>query len=440
MTVPLCPYLASYQIPGHLIGEISITQNRRSKIIISLQGYSKERMDFSDADEETFLPSEDILEEYTVSDAVMSAESDVEEENGNEEPEEIEEEKGAEDPSRHGIHPSALFSGIQDEAYTADLQPGKDILLAGGGDDRAYLYEFGTMTLLEEFSSFGDSIIDVQFCPSNPKRYLLAAMNGKIIVGEVGSEVRGEADGPEELSWCRWHPRAPAILGGSGDGLLWIWQVKFTAQAIAIECMHVLGGHTGNITTHAFSRCLGEEGKLVVTGDEQGGVLVWRLRDGASVVKYHMPAMATFIACHPTAEVAVVGMEDGRYSVISLSSMSIINRGAIGEVSIEAILFMPTMLLLSDMDGKISALDSNSFALRWEKRLEAGVTRIVSVENLVLVGLANGAILGMDARDGTEKARWMGSTDGSCAVNELRLEGGRFIAAFDDGNVQVYTL
>lgn len=400
-------------------------------------------MDFSDADEETFLPGEDILEEYTVSDAVIISSSDDDDEKvEGEEIEEVEQdesEDGTPDTSRQGIHPMALFSGIQAEAYSADLLPGRDILLAGGGDDQAYLWDFGKMSLLKEFGPFGDSVIDVQFCPSNPKRYLVAVMSGKIIVGDLVSGLSGEADGPEELTWCRWHPKAPAILGGSGDGLLWIWQVKAT-ESISIDCMHVLGGHTGSITTHAFSRVSGEEGKLLVTGDETGGVLVWRLRDGASVVKYNMPSMATFITCHPTSEVAVVGMEDGRYAVISLSGMSIIHKGSMGEISIETIHYTASFLILSDMGGKLMALDASSFALRWTKNVEHGVTRLCAQENLLILGLANGGIIGLDVRDGSEKARWMGSTDGSCAVNELRVEESRFIAAFDDGNVQVYSL
>ena len=240
------------------------------------------------------------------------------------------------------------------------------------------------------------------------------------------------------MTWCRWHPKAPAILGGSGDGLLWIWQVKSVDN---VECMHVLGGHIGAITTHAFSRVAGEEGKLLVTGDESGNVLVWRLRDGASVLKYSMPAMATFIACHPGSEVAVVGLEDGRYTVISLSGMSIIHKAALGDVSIEAMHYhTPAFLLISDMNGKLSAFDANTFTLRWSHTLETGITRLAGLENLLIVGLANGGILGMDVRDGRELDRWMGSADGSCAVNELRVDVDRFIAAFDDGNVQVYSL
>jgi WD40 repeat protein len=410
-------------------------------------------MDFSDADEEAYLPSEDILEEYSVSED--SHPTPIEETTGDQglsdEGETISssEIEDLNDTSRLGKHPMCLFSGINGEAYSAQLFPAankQNWLVCGGGDDKAYLYDYANMEKLKEFGPFGDSVITSEFFGPNSSLLLIASMNGKLLVCDIEKDRYTSIDGPEEMVWCSGHHSVPAIFGGTPDGFLWIWQVFPSKPDLQVECIHVLGGHGSSISTSDFSF----DGKQIVTGDESGSVLCWKLKDGTVLQKYQLNDPITCISCHPISDIAAVGTISGKFQVISISSPNVLHRDQTtaqneeneANISIEAMIFTNNTLVISNMNGSLFALDSNSFAERWRHNIGEGITQIKTLKGVnVLVGLSNGSILMVDVRNGQIIDRYMGSTDGPTSLNYLSVQGdSKFIAAFEDGNVQVYSV
>ena len=410
-------------------------------------------MDFSDADEEAYLPSEDILEEYSISDDTHSppVEETVGDQGITDEGETISssEIEDLNDTSRLGKHPMCLFSGINGEAYSAHLFPLVDKhswLVCGGGDDKAYLYDYANMESLKEFGPFGDSVIATEFFGPNSGLLLIASLNGKLLIYDVEKDSSTSVEGPEELVWCISHPSAPAIFAGTPDGFLWIWQVFPSKPETPVECIHVLGGHNGPVNTSDFSF----DGKYIVTGDESGSVFCWKLKDGVILQKYQLNDPITCISCHPTSDIAVIGTISGKYQVISISSHNVLfkdqttpqNEENEAAVSVESLIFTNNILLISNMSGLLLALDSNSFVERWRHQLEEGITQIKALKGInVLIGLSNGSVLMVDVRNGQVIDRYIGSTDGPSPLNYLSVQGDvKFTAAFEDGNVQIYSV
>jgi outer membrane protein assembly factor BamB len=408
-------------------------------------------MDFSDADEEAYLPSEDILEEYSLSNETSTSPT-VEAPGDHDSADEGETISSSEiedlnDTSRMGKHPMCLFSGIEGEAYSAQLYPKSDKhswLVCGGGDDKAYLYDYASMENLKEFGPFGDSVISTEFFGSDSDLLLIASMNGKIVIHDIGKDIQTSVEGPEEIVWCKAHPTANAIFAGSSDGSLWIWQVFPSKPELPVECIHVLGGHSGPIDAFDFSF----DGKHIITGDESGNVLCWRLKDGTITQKYNLNDPITCIACHTKSDVASIGTLSGKCHVVSISSHNVLFKNEASssssnsnDTSVEAMTFTNNTLVVSNMSGLLLALDSNSFAERWRLPLHEGVTQIRTLKGInVLIGLSNGSILMVDVRSGQIIERYMGSTDGPTTLNYLSVHGdSKFIAAFLDGNVQVYS-
>ena len=100
-----------------------------------------------------------------------------------------------------------------------------------------------------------------------------------------------------------------AVTRGS-DELAKLWDVKTG------KCLHVLGGHTGVLTSVAFAA----EDQRVITGSFDGSVKVWRCISGDCEMTFS--GSSPVLALAVSANLAVAGCFDGRCVLWALDTGS----------------------------------------------------------------------------------------------------------------------
>jgi WD40 repeat protein len=125
-----------------------------------------------------------------------------------------------------------------------------------------------------------------------------------------------------EADWLAWHPLGDVLLAGSSDGTAWMWSVA----AAAADCMTVFAGHEGAVTCGMFTT----DGKMVVTGSEDGSLRVWSPKSGSCVFSFgaslrgwgEAPLIAVAASpfdCHIVCTTAM----DGTARVVNLSTRKV---------------------------------------------------------------------------------------------------------------------
>ncbi|KAJ1556952.1 hypothetical protein HK405_001293 [Cladochytrium tenue] len=157
-------------------------------------------------------------------------------------------------------------------------------------------------------------------------------MDGKV---EVSDAATGRhvctLEGPSEIVWLSWHARGNVLLCGSEDGTMWMWQVP------SGNCMNVFSGHVGSVTAGAFT----PDGRSIVSGAEDGNVLVWDPKTAAIKTKFQtgdarfMDCPVTSLAVHKDSQIVLCGGQDGSASVLHTGSGKILGSVSKATDSIE---------------------------------------------------------------------------------------------------------
>lgn len=121
------------------------------------------------------------------------------------------------------------------------------MVVTGGGDDRAFLWDMTTGDLLFELSGHKDSVSAVGFSVDG-KLVATGAYDGAVNVWDTQSGkllhlLEGPTDG---IEWLQWHPRGNVVLAGSRDKTAWMW----TSNGM---CMNVFSGHAEAVSCGTFS-------------------------------------------------------------------------------------------------------------------------------------------------------------------------------------------
>ena len=262
--------------------------------------------------------------------------------------EEQEEEEAAPAPTEPlGPDTSARsYRGHGDSVYSVDVSPDGQWCATGSGDDTAQVWRLGDCAPLAALPSGSDTISCVAF---NTAGTLLAAGSYDSAVrvysmaavqaaggGGGGGGGGGAAsastalptaaplhtlEGPSgDILFLVWHPKGDVLLAGSSDGTAWMWSTP--AAGGAATCMQVFAGHAGPVTSGLFTR----DGRLLVTGGEDGSVRVWAPKTGACSKVYELgEAPVTALVTSP-ADAAIVCATtlEGYARVINLASQRVV--------------------------------------------------------------------------------------------------------------------
>eukprot|EP00605_Chrysophyceae_sp_TOSAG23-4_P000917 GSChrysophyteH1.ASY1.ANO1.1015.1 assembled CDS len=177
----------------------------------------------------------------------------------------------------------AVMNLHTDAVYVSAIHPTRpEVVVTGGGDDKAYLWTFDTATegytttesrvlTSVELGGHSDTVTAVGF-NFDGTIILTASYDGTVRTWDAATgELKLVMDGPEDIEWAQWHSKGNAIVAGSGDGTIWMW------LAHDGQCVQVFAGHDGGVSAGCFT----SDGKFVCSGGEDGSIRVWAPKTGA---------------------------------------------------------------------------------------------------------------------------------------------------------------
>ncbi|KAJ1908608.1 60S ribosomal subunit assembly or modification protein [Tieghemiomyces parasiticus] len=334
------------------------------------------------------------------------------------------------------------FFAHKEPVYAVAIHPRQpELVLTGGGDDRAYLWRCDTgATVFELEGGFEDSVTAVGF---NVDGTLMAAgaMDGKVRVWNTSDgQVIQALDGPAEVTWLTWHPRGSILLVGSSDGTMWMWTLP--------------SGHVMQVFTNPSADALTcgtftPDGKTIVTGSEDGSVTVWDPKTANAVfrltsedARFHTDTV-TSVAVSPDSSLAVTGAADGTARLIHLQNGQIVGALDGHTESVEAVGFSRVLPLIAtaSVDGTINLWDAQNHRLRQTIRHDDAVTKLQWHTNSPLLTTASTdrTVRLWDARTGQCERKWSGHQD---AILDFALspDGHTVVTGSDDGCSLVFAM
>ena len=176
------------------------------------------------------------------------------------------------EPVPQAVHDDSIFvfRTHTDSVYCSAFHPTcHDLVLTGGGDDVAYLWNYPTTMNITtrkvvRLEGHSDTITSVGF-NFDGSLCLTGAYDGQVRIWDSNSgELKQILEGPEDIEFACWHSKGNAVLAGSKDGTVWLW------LAHDGTCLQVLAGHDGGVSCGVFSR----DGKNILTGGEDGTIFI----------------------------------------------------------------------------------------------------------------------------------------------------------------------
>jgi ribosome assembly protein SQT1 len=220
------------------------------------------------------------------------------------------------------------------------MLPRANLACSGGGDDKAYLWNYLTGEQIGVLLGHSDSVIDVGF--NHDGSYVATAgMDGKVIVSLVPScEQVCVLDGPNEIVWINWHPRGNVLSAGADDGTVWMWSVPKGVF------MGVFSKHEDSVTCGGFSR----DGKYVISGSADSSLIFWDPKNYSQVWKmggghderWHKSSVCSF-ATSQDGRIIATGDEEGFIRLTVAQTGKLVGSLDGHENSVNALHFCPEM-------------------------------------------------------------------------------------------------
>ncbi|RKP26065.1 WD40-repeat-containing domain protein [Syncephalis pseudoplumigaleata] len=302
------------------------------------------------------------------------------------------------------------FFAHQEPVYCVAAHPTDPTLFAtGGGDDKAYLWRADTGETVTTLERHTDSVTSIAF--SHDGLYLATGgMDGKVNVWQVGDAAHiATLDGPDEVEWIDWHPKGHILLAGARDTTLWMWQLP------SGRCMHVFAGHSGAVTCGQFT----PDGKWVVSGAEDGTLILWDPKTAAAVTRisgsedarFHS-GMVTALAVNADSTVVATTSDDQTVKLVHLHTGQILGSLENNSEAIESVAFNDNMPLVAagSLDGTVNLWDITTYRLRHTLQHDDAVIRVrwVPGTTWLVTCSADGSVRLWDGLTGQLLKQWLG--------------------------------
>lgn len=349
------------------------------------------------------------------------------------EPEEDQEEMTEEIPDDS----SFCFVQHSDSVYCVDFHPTeRDIVISGGGDDKAFIWNVSTGQVIHQLIGHTDSIVAVQFS-FNGKLAATGGMEGVVKVWDVatGSMV-AQLEGPDEITWICWHSKGSILLAGANDGSAWMWMSNG-------QVMQVFSGHSAPLTAGCFS----PDGKLVVTGSEDGSVIVWDPKNASPIQKFTAAdgrfnqAPITTVGFSNDSTLLLTGSQDGAIKAVHPQNGKILASLDGHSDSIECIEYSKIIPLVATcgMDGKLCVWEASNLKQRSVLIHDDGVVKAKwhPTEPLLISVSVDKTVRVWDARTGQCVRVFRGHTQPILDMS-LSIDGRKIISASDDHTCLVF--
>ena len=390
----------------------------------------------------------------------------------------------------------AAFYSHRKSVFCVQLHPKfptPPLAVSGGEDDAAWIWNTIDGSEVAHLTGHTDSVVAVAF--SHDGEYVATGgLDGRVRVwrrhgsGDAWHtwEFLTNLEGPSEVVWLTWHPRGPVLVAGASDTTIWMWKLPSGAE------MMIFNGHTGSVTCGRFT----PDGRRLVTGSDDGSLIVWDPTSGAPLAKlkdsdtrFALDGGITSLCVSPDNKLVVVGGAAGGIRVVSIAQLdsggaaqlvNALDAHDSGE-SVETIEFIDlvpssaqgasvgltshtsTHIVSAGTDGRVIAWDLKAGKVRGEARHEAAVTKLVvhpftplfstssmdhrvrtwDVRTMQNIGTQHGFTDGvLDLAVGADDGITQGAESGGIGayVDKSQFKGYKFVGAGDEGVALVFRL
>ena len=245
---------------------------------------------------------------------------------------------------------AAYFDTHTDSIFCIAQHPtNPNIVVTGGGDDVAYIFDASAPTgpvlpssyesnpqpqerkgiePLQKLEGHKDSVNAVTFTLPNGEYVITAGLDGHLRAyqgDKTGTQWKFVADASEvqEINWvepCP-DPEQPNVIAlGANDGSVWVYQINAEDTSSPLTIVQALYMHTASSTAGAWT----PDGKHLATVSEDGSLYVWDVFETGQAVVSHTAADQRFevegglysVAC--TSSIVAVGGAGGNIKVVGL--------------------------------------------------------------------------------------------------------------------------
>jgi WD40 repeat protein len=211
------------------------------------------------------------------------------------------------------IHLINLFSG--DEIFALDghikrisalaFSPDKKLLVSGGLDNKALLWDLETGTLLDTFNIY-DSVGDLAFSPDGQKLAVCTRKDVQIWdinLGLLMSTLTGYYDAHAPFSFAiAFSSDSMMLASGNYFGPIHLF---YTPTGVLLK---YLEGHTGKINSLSFT----PDGSMLVSASSDRSIRFWNIETGEEIaIIEDLPGAANSILFSEDGEMLISGGEDG---------------------------------------------------------------------------------------------------------------------------------
>eukprot|EP00026_Physarum_polycephalum_P004032 Phypoly_transcript_04049.p1 GENE.Phypoly_transcript_04049~~Phypoly_transcript_04049.p1 ORF type:complete len:411 (-),score=73.77 Phypoly_transcript_04049:238-1470(-) len=333
------------------------------------------------------------------------------------------------------------FYEHSDSVYCIAQHPQEPLVITGGGDDRAFIWDWRTQEKKTELKGFKESVVAVKF---NMDGKLVAAgdLNGEVRIWDTTTGKESTLEGPTEaIEWLDWHSKGNILLAGSSDSCVYMWTTATGAM------MGVFAGHSGSVTCGQFT----PDGKKVVTGAEDGTTKVWNPKDQQPLLTFSghnwhsLPI--TCLKVKSDSNLFITGSEDSHACVGNIATGKPLAKFTGHAAGVESVGFsnkQNNFVYSGSMDGTLKIWDLNTLQCRLtcthdEATDEHVVTRIVELDNLVVTGCTDSVVRIWDERTGECVRRLRGHRDVVLDIIAT-IDKTTLISTSDDTTCRVFTL
>merc|ERR1711962_1077263 len=339
------------------------------------------------------------------------------------------------------------------------------LVVTGGEDDKAYVWNYQTAQCLFECTGHTDSVICCDF--SMDAKYVMSADmagNVRVFTTADGQSVWEFQCG--DLEWCQWHPSAHVLFAGESSGDVYMWKVP------SGDCK-IYASH-GSKTTCAKIAASGTE---IVVGYEDGSLKRWDLKN-VNPLFHYKPVTVEGESADPvlcldllnsstnSGNLAVIGTENGLITLINChtgkqicnfsmkpsetNAVSSTEREAVMEQqadeeeishAVESVVFSPCgcFVAAGSVNATLCIWDISLQRVRHTCKIEAGLTKLIwsAVEPNIISACLDGVVRLWDHRKGEIVREIMGNLSNILDIS-LTTDGQNILTAGDDCTARVF--
>lgn len=358
------------------------------------------------------------------------------------------------------------FRGHEKPVFTcavSERESGETLVLTGGEDDRAVLWNLDSGQVVSTLEGFKDSVVRTAFSKDG-SFYAACDMSGVIKAFKMATNEMVWEFETSDITWMSWHPMANILFATTVDSELWMWMIPSGVSKI-------FPGHGEKAET---ARIL-PDGKRTIVAYGDGTLRLFDLKSGDLVHNFsgingHDCSIVSLDVKSPEGNLVAAGAVDGTVKLLNLTSGKSICTFSCGSSTpqqqnsqqnenedeemedavdsncgVEAVLFSTSadmnFLVSGTLEGKVGVWDIATQTARQTISVGSGVSKMKWVDNsssnLLLVATLDGAVVVVDVRTGEIKSAYTGH---SAYLYDFALTSKKkLVTTSDDGTAKVFT-